>query len=178
MIAAWCVVVFLMTAQLFGDALQLLADTTESWQQRLIRSNIEYVLALFFLLFNLLWQGIAVDAFSKVSSRVFLTLYRAVIFPLLTVISLILLIPLEFNLHERVTPTHWATTILWILIAGDISGLIGKNLGHAEWFQEKIFKVGSTSKLLIFHGMRGRAGVLMLHFAILMFFIAGIFGIG
>jgi len=174
LILVWVISVFLITAEVFSDAFNILIKPSELWQKRLISSNIEYAMALFFLLFDALWQGIAVDAFSNWRGTFLLGMYRAFVFPMLLAGALVGLIPIDFDLQMETASFGWLIAVLWILVAGDPSAFIGHFLSRSAWFQEKIFKVGESRNSLLFQGMRGWSGILVLHVVILILYVADI----
>lgn len=169
----WSLVVYFISAYFFSDIMNNFIKEITPWQKRLIDTNIEYAIALFFLIFNILWQGIAVDCFSKTPFRILSIVYRAFIFPIIIAGALMAQLPFHLNLANQMPFGSLVLASVWIVIVGDPIGWVGQYLSSSSWFQKNIFKTREESANIIFYGFRGRVGMVVLHVGVLLLFCIG-----
>lgn len=174
LVAMWAAMAFVITAFGFYELLQLFANPEELWQQRLIGSNIEYAMSLFFLVIITVWHGVTADLIGKL--LVPWVIYRSIIFPSLLAFSLIIMIPFDFSVAIDLNLSHCGILVLWFLLVGDPFGTIGKAIAGSEWFRNNILKVDSKPSSLMFQGLRGWSGVAVLHFGLGLFYLAALLG--
>lgn len=169
----WAVAAFYVTALCFHEMFQLIADVQETWQKRLIDSNIEFAMALFFILIIALWHGVTADLIKKLSGP--WLLYRSAAFPALLAVAFILMIPFDFSSNLNIGLLQIATVALWFLLVGDPFLIIGKAIASSEWFRSNVLKADSNSRSMLFQGLRGWSGVAMLHVGLVLFYLAAFF---
>lgn len=165
---AWVLVVFYVTSSLYQLSVETFVVTREPWQERLVSSNFRYAFSLFFLLLILLWHGLAYAYMQgkRITSPFFT--YKSLVIPPIIALSLVCLLPLSWNFQSQTWLAFVSLLVFWLAISGDISNHVGKYISSSEWFRSKILRVEYQAQNFLFNGLKGSAGLVIFHLAILL----------
>lgn len=166
-IMLWVLATFCLSIGAFTVVLTNFLTMSELWHQRIVESNVSYVLALFFVLFVALGHGLSAAYARKSSFTV--KLYRIVLLPLGLGVALLSFFPIALVPASPLDIFSIAVMALWFFVSG-VGGMgIGRWMASSLWFREKIL-IGRGSH----RGMGGAFGFRMYNAGLLMILFAGI----